>query len=255
MSHKATNWLSSLTAEQLTNSEFRVLFHLCDCHNPSAGCFPTQAYLIRVCGVSNGTLNNALNGLEAKGHIRRHRERDGKTCRQRPTRYILGFEGEAAKAPTPETGDGASAMASGSGSRSSRLQSTGDGRRAKPSPRSGAGRRTKPTPETGDGRRQIPSPRSGDGAVSNLRGEPSPVSRGSRLQPTGERTCKEPVINPGGVPERSQNPLVAADAERAVERFRQGRDDALAEVKPWVRNHILAANLLTPDERRRAGMI
>ena len=210
MSHKATNWLSSLTAEQLTNSEFRVLFHLCDCHNPSAGCFPTQAYLIRVCGVSNGTLNNALNGLEAKGHIRRHRERDGKTCRQRPTRYILGFEGEAAKAPTPETGDG---------------------------------------------RRQIPSPRSGDGAVSNLRGEPSPVSRGSRLQPTGERTCKEPVINPGGVPERSQNPLVAADAERAVERFRQGRDDALAEVKPWVRNHILAANLLTPDERRRAGMI
>tara|TARA_R110002126_G_scaffold216367_2_gene362422 strand:- start:792 stop:965 length:174 start_codon:yes stop_codon:yes gene_type:complete len=57
------------------------------------------------------------------------------------------------------------------------------------------------------------------------------------------------------VPERSQNPLVAADAERAVERFRQGRDDALAEVKPWVRNHILAANLLTPDERRRAGMI
>jgi len=162
MSHKATNWLSSLPAEALGNSEFRVLFHLCDCHNPSRGCFPTQEYLKEATGVSNGTLNNALNGLEAKKLIARHRSFDNKTRRQRPTRYLLGFELPKEGEPSPEFGDGPG----------------GD-----------------PTPETGDGTGQKPSPKTGDGAVSNLGGEPSPTFGASRLQPAGEEPVKEPVKN------------------------------------------------------------
>ncbi|PJE26828.1 Helix-turn-helix domain-containing protein [Pseudooceanicola antarcticus] len=221
MSHKATNWLSSIPAKALTNSEFRVLFHLCDCHNPSQGCFPTQAYLIDCCGISNGTLNNALNGLEAKGLIARHQERDGRTRRQKPTRYVLGFELGAAKEPSPASGGGAG---------------------AKPSPRTGGGKQGKRSPETGDG------------AVSNLRADPSPISAGSRLQPTGEVTCKEPVINPRAAREGSKNPLVVAEAERAIRVFREGRQDALRELKPWVQDHIRNAELLTPDERQRSGL-
>ncbi|MDN5789068.1 helix-turn-helix domain-containing protein [Pseudorhodobacter sp.] len=106
MSHKATNWLASLDANLIGPSEFRVLFHLCDCHNPSAGCFPTQAYLIAITGASNGTVNNALNLLEEKRLIQRHRERDGKSRRQKPTRYILGFELVETQEPTPKSGDG-----------------------------------------------------------------------------------------------------------------------------------------------------
>ncbi|MEY8099957.1 helix-turn-helix domain-containing protein, partial [Falsihalocynthiibacter sp. S25ZX9] len=66
MSHKATNWLSGIPANLIGASEFRILFHLCYCHNPSKGCFPTQAYLRGCTGSSNGTVNNALNALEAK---------------------------------------------------------------------------------------------------------------------------------------------------------------------------------------------
>lgn len=106
MSHKATNWLASLPPKSLIASEFRVLFHLCDCHNASAGCFPSQAYLIDRAGVSNGTLNNALNAMEAKGLIKRHQTRDRKTKRQNPTRYILAFEMENEGEPSPENGDG-----------------------------------------------------------------------------------------------------------------------------------------------------
>lgn len=209
MSHKATNWLASLPAETLGNSEFRVLFHLCDCHNPSAGCFPTQAYLIEVCNVSNGTLNNALSAMEQKGLIRRHRERDGRTRRQKPTRYILGFEFEETQGPAPKTGDG-------NGS--------------------------------------APSPKTGDGAVSNFGAKPSPISGVTRLQRAGEVTCKEPVINPVGAPRRSENPLVERDAGRAVAAWRAGRADAFDDLPRWVMDHIIAADLLTPEERQGAGL-
>jgi len=135
MSHRATNWLSSLPADALGSSEFRILFHLCDCHNPARGCFPTQAYLINVTGVSNGTLNNALAALEEKGLIKRHSERDRKTKRQKPTRYTLGFEMGESGEPTPETGDGNGPEPT---------PETGDGadsrKRAKPSPTFGKSR-------------------------------------------------------------------------------------------------------------------
>jgi hypothetical protein len=51
----------------------------------------------------------------------------------------------------------------------------------------------------------------------------------------------------------SANPMVRAEAEAAVRSFRAGRQAALAGLQPWVLNHIVAANLLTPDERQAAG--
>ncbi|APX88667.1 hypothetical protein BV394_02075 [Brevirhabdus pacifica] len=86
--------------------EFVVLFHLCDCHNPSLGCFPSQEYLMDRANVSNGSLNNHLNALEARGLIRRVRAIDDRTKRQRPTRYILGFEIGEAQGPSTGNGDG-----------------------------------------------------------------------------------------------------------------------------------------------------
>lgn len=106
MSHAATHWLAELPPEQMTHGEFRVLFHLCDCHNASMGCFPKQSYLRAHTGLSNGGLNKALGCLEQKGLIRREQERDQRTNRQKPTRYILGFEIEAAQKPSPLSGAG-----------------------------------------------------------------------------------------------------------------------------------------------------
>lgn len=210
VSHKATQWLSEIDPAKLGNAEFRVLFHLCDCHNPSAGCFPTQAYLIGRCGVSNGTVNNALNALESKGLIQRHRERDGRSKRQKPTRYILGFEFAKPQGPTPDIGDG-------------------------------KGR--EPTPETGDG------------AVSNLRGEPTPISGVSRLQPTGEKPVKKPVINQRACAsgQKKVNPMVAKAAVDALTAWRSGRADALDGLKPWVVAHLRGSELLTTAERARLG--
>lgn len=52
----------------------------------------------------------------------------------------------------------------------------------------------------------------------------------------------------------SDNPMVIADAKRAVVRFREGRSDAIASLQPWVRDYIIAADLLTPEEREAAGL-
>nr|WP_296429706.1 helix-turn-helix domain-containing protein [Roseovarius sp. BRH_c41] len=158
MSHKATTWLSEIPADRLGASEFRVLFHLCDCHNPSAGCFPTQAYLIERAGVSNGTLNNALKAMEVKGLIKRHQTRNGVTKRQNPTRYILGFETVDTQEPTPKSGDG---------------------------------KRGKPSPKTGDGadskKRGEPSPISGGG--------PSPAHwRVTCKEPVNNRACEREAM-------------------------------------------------------------
>lgn len=51
----------------------------------------------------------------------------------------------------------------------------------------------------------------------------------------------------------SSNPMVRAEAEAAVRSFQAGRTTAFDGLPVWVLNHIDAANLLTPDERRRAG--
>lgn len=107
MSHAATHWLATVPPSEMTHGEFRVLFHLCDCHNASMGCFPKQAYLRDHTGLSNGGLNKALSELERKGLLRRERARDERTNRQKPTRYILGFELPTPSEPTPLSGVGA----------------------------------------------------------------------------------------------------------------------------------------------------
>lgn len=106
MSHVATHWLATVPPTDLTHGEFRVLFHLCDCHNPAHGCFPKQALLMVVTGLSKSGLNKALGSLAEKGLLERHASRDPRTNRQNPTRYILGFEMEETQGPGPLSGPG-----------------------------------------------------------------------------------------------------------------------------------------------------
>lgn len=100
MSHKATNWLSEIKgSDEVEHLGFRLLFYLCDCHNPSHGCFPSQAYLQEKTGLSNGSINTHLKKLEASGIIERVQRMDPTTKRQKSTMYLLGFE-----LPTPWIG-------------------------------------------------------------------------------------------------------------------------------------------------------
>jgi hypothetical protein len=90
MSHEATNW--AIKQRGLKPTAKIVLWHLCDRFNPDYGCFPSQARLAHDCEISRATLNRHLDGLEARGLIRRIRVIDHKTGQQRPTRYLLGLE-------------------------------------------------------------------------------------------------------------------------------------------------------------------
>lgn len=107
MSHKATNWFSEVPADALTSGEFRVLFFLADCHNPSKGCFPEQKFLRVKTGLSNGGLNKCLNGLETKKLIRRKQRFNPQTKERLSTLYILGCDEDLDTEPTPLSGDGA----------------------------------------------------------------------------------------------------------------------------------------------------
>jgi hypothetical protein len=106
MSHKATNWFSEVPADLLTSGEFRVLFFLADCHNPSRGCFPEQEFLRGKTGLSNGGLNKCLSGLESKKLIRRIQRFNAKTKKRLSTLYVLGCDKNLAIEPTPLSGDG-----------------------------------------------------------------------------------------------------------------------------------------------------
>ncbi|TYB86048.1 helix-turn-helix domain-containing protein [Oceaniovalibus sp. ACAM 378] len=90
MSHEATNW--AIKQRGLKPTTKIVLWHLCERFNPDYGCFPSQARLAHDCEISRATLNRHLDGLEARGLIRRIRVIDPKTGQQRPTRYLLGCE-------------------------------------------------------------------------------------------------------------------------------------------------------------------
>ena len=209
MSHRATSWLSHVPAGELTNSEFRVLFHLCDCHNPSQGCFPTQAYLMEATGVSNGTLNNALNGLEAKGLIARHRTWDKRTKKQCPTRYMLGFELKDAQEPPPKTGDG---------------------KAGKPSPKSGDGavsnKRGKPSPISGGSRLQPTGEVTSKEPVNNQRGGRRGAKNGASEVPEWLRRTALKIMNGDYLPASCltavqarlllHHELVSEDALRAL---------------------------------------
>lgn len=106
MSHKATNWFSEVPANLMTSGEFRVLFFLADCHNPSRGCFPEQEFLRGKTGLSNGGLNKCLSGLETKKLIRRKQRFNTKTKTRLSTLYILGCDEDLTIEPTPQSGDG-----------------------------------------------------------------------------------------------------------------------------------------------------
>ncbi|ATG43688.1 helix-turn-helix domain-containing protein [Phaeobacter piscinae] len=162
MSHKATNWLADINPKDLTNAEFRILFVLCDCHNPSAGCFPKQSYIMAKTGRGSSSVNDALTGLEGKGFIRREQRTNPKTGKREATRYILGFEMDGAQEPSPNSGDGR---------RGSKPEQTG-----------------------------APTPNSGDGSISGFSADPSPVFGQNHLRKTGvvykEEPVKEPVKEP-----------------------------------------------------------
>lgn len=102
MSHAATNWLVNLTG--LKGNMFRVLFHLCDCHNPVKGCFPSQKYLADKCETSRSVVQANLDKLVEAGFIRKVNEVDPATKRQKATKYILAFEPEFADGNGGETG-------------------------------------------------------------------------------------------------------------------------------------------------------
>jgi len=90
MSHEATNW--AIKQRGLKPTTKIVLWHLCDRFNPDYGCFPSQERLAHDCEISRSTLNRHLDDLESRGLIHRIRVTDVRTKRQRPTRYLLGFE-------------------------------------------------------------------------------------------------------------------------------------------------------------------
>lgn len=117
VSHAATNW--AIQQRGLKPATKIVLWHLADCHNPAHGCFPSQDYLSEQCELSRSSLNDHLAALEARGLIRRDRQRNEATRRQERTRYRLafeaGFEPADAEIPSPEFGHGDAAPVSENG--------------------------------------------------------------------------------------------------------------------------------------------
>jgi Helix-turn-helix domain len=99
--------MAELDPKRLNNSEFRILFVLCDCHNVSRGCFPEQAYISDRTGRGSSSVNAALSDLEEKGMISRTRRHNSKTKQRESTHDILAFEMGASQKPTPNSGDGA----------------------------------------------------------------------------------------------------------------------------------------------------
>lgn len=104
MSHEATNW--AMKQVGLKPSTWRVLMLLADRHNPDYGCFPSQIRLAADSELSRASINVHLNSLVNSGLIRRVRQYDPQSHRQKATRYILGFEDEQAQQPSPEPGHG-----------------------------------------------------------------------------------------------------------------------------------------------------
>lgn len=90
MSSEALKWFGTITGLKPTQNV--LLRCLCAFHTKRRGCFPSQLRLAKEAAVTPSTVNRHLNALEATGHIKRVRERDLKTRRQRPTYYVLGFE-------------------------------------------------------------------------------------------------------------------------------------------------------------------
>lgn len=110
MSHEATNW--AIRQRGLKPATKLVLWHLCDRHNPDAGCFPRQDRLASDAEMSVSSLNDHLRILEERGLIRRVQRSDRKTGQQLSTLYILGLEENGIQGPSPKFGDGEARKAS-----------------------------------------------------------------------------------------------------------------------------------------------
>ena len=101
MSHKATNW--AVTVRGIPPAAKVVLWHLADRHNKDTGqCNPSQARLASDCEMSRSSLNNQLALLERAGLIKRRKELDPETKRQKSTSYILCLHETEAQDPCPK---------------------------------------------------------------------------------------------------------------------------------------------------------
>lgn len=211
MSHAATNW--AIKQRGLKPAAKIVLWHLADCHNGHSGqCNPRQALLAHLCEMSKSTLNVHLAGLEKHGLIRRHRDVDPATKKQRPTHYSLAMD-------------------------------EGFGRKK---PESGSGTRTQ---DVGGSPQDIvePSPETGPGAESGKQQKPSPDSGQTRVR--NPDSIENPGIEPGKVepcaPVRADDDF---DFEEFVDRFLAAhpRPGAHGKTLAWLRTIIGAG--ADPDQ-------
>lgn len=196
MSNKAAHWLAEIPPGLLKDSDFRVLFHLCDAHNslrsPETACFPSQSALRMVTGLSNGGLNNSLNRLEASGLVRRRRTRSPDGTKG-VTYYILGCDGFEAE-PSPKFGVGENPAETAEDNRDAVVDKSGSSQL-----------QTAPS-------------------ISTVECPPSPHRSPSHLHERGDKPVKEPGNNlararaPAGGRERAR--LGDAADDRSVIEFR-----------------------------------
>jgi len=175
MSHDATNW--AIKQRGLKPTTKIVLWHLCDRFNPDFGCFPSQVRLAHDCEISRSTLNDHLRQLEAGGLLRRVPRIDPVTKRQKPTRYILGFERgftPAGVVPCPETGHGFAPV--------DQIDETAD--EIEPNARVSV----EPCPESGHGINAE--------AVSGFCPDPCPENDQSRVRNPDTNLVREPLSKP-----------------------------------------------------------
>mgnify|MGYP002633229965 CR=1 FL=1 len=171
MSHFATNW--AIQQRGLKPTTKIVLWHLCDRYNPDYGCFPSQHRLAHDCEISRSTLNLHLDQLEATGLLRRVPSIDPVTKRQKPTRYILGFEigfAPGGADPCPNSGHGFLPF----------------DEECSPSAE------TRPETDNAD----VPCPETGHGAVSDFCPDPCPKNSQSRVRNPDTNLVIEPLREP-----------------------------------------------------------
>lgn len=107
MSHAATNW--ALKQKGLKPATKIVLLCLADCHNPHMGCFPSHKTLAADAEMSERSVRDHLELLEAKGLIRRvaGERRGGEFA---ATNYQFAFEFDGRQdLPTAEIANGENA--------------------------------------------------------------------------------------------------------------------------------------------------
>lgn len=122
MSHHATNW--AIRQRGLKPAAKIVLWHLCDRHNPDYGCFPSQKTLANDCEMSERSVRDQLNTLEAAGLVvRQHsKTREGQFGSDR---YFLAFEADFPQRqnlPTANPASGKNASSPAANSRQNQRQ-------------------------------------------------------------------------------------------------------------------------------------